>query len=161
MPKYKNIEVNPTITASLQAAQFSTADVVFDWTEVQLPVSGPCRVISVTVINRDHAAAKAEDVALELFFSKSNDFTLGVINATAAMVPNDDLIGVTSIVTGDYDAGLDFVSIASASPDAVVGLILEPNSTESSVYVAGLTRTANEPDLRSSFLISSKDLSSI
>tara|TARA_R100000664_G_C2756336_1_gene144222 strand:+ start:1779 stop:2480 length:702 start_codon:yes stop_codon:yes gene_type:complete len=153
MPKYKNIEVKPIINASLQAALFSTQDVVFDWTEVPLPVNGPCRVISVSVINRDHAAAKAADVALELFFSKSNDFTLGTINSTASMVPNDDLIGVTSIVTGDYDAGLDFVSIASANPDALVGLILEPKSTERSIYVAGLTRTGNEPDLRSSFLV--------
>ena len=77
------------------------------------------------------------------------------------MVPNNDIIGVTSIVTGDYDAGLDFLSIASANPDALVGLILEPKSTERSIYVAGLTRTGNEPDLRSSFLLDgARDVSS-
>ena len=153
MPKYKNIEVNPTITASLQAAQFATADVVFDWTEVQLPVNGPCRVISITVVNRDHAAAKAADFASEIFFSKSNDFTLGTINATAAMVPNNDIIGITSIVTGDFDAQLDFLSIASASLDAVDGLILEPKSTSRSIYVGMVSRTASEPDLRSALTV--------
>ena len=49
MPKYKNIEVNPTITASLQATLFSTQDVVFDWTEVPLPVnSGPADLLDVS-----------------------------------------------------------------------------------------------------------------
>ena len=153
MPKYKSIEVNPIINASLQAAQFATADVVFDWTEVQLPVNGPCRVISLTVINRDHVAAKAADFASEIFFSKSNDFTLGTINATAAMVPNNDIIGVTSVVTGDYDAQLDFLSIASVNPDALVGLILEPKAAERSIYVGMVSRTASEPDLRSAFLV--------
>ena len=153
MPKYKSIEVNPVITASLQAALFSTADVVFDWTKVELPISGPCRVVSISIINRDHAAAKAADFAAEIYFSKSNDFSLGAINGTAAMVPNNDIIGVTTLATADFDAGIDLISIASVDTDALEGLVLEPKSTERSVYVAMLTKTNNEPDLRSALTV--------
>jgi hypothetical protein len=154
MGKFKNIEVNPVITASVQTAGvFTTADVVFDWTEVQLPVDGACRVVSISILNRDHAAAKAADFAGELHFSKSNDFTLGTLNATASMKPNNDLFATTNFVTGDFDAGIDLVSIATVDTDALEGLILEPKAGSRSVYVALISKTSSEPDLRSSLTV--------
>ena len=154
MAKFKNIEVNPVITASVQTAGvFTTADVVFDWTEVPLPVSDACRVVSISILNRDHAAAKAADFAGELHFSKSNDFTLGTLNATASMKPNNDLFATTTFTTADFDAGIDLVSIATVDTDALEGLILEPKAGERSVYVGMISKTSSEPDLRSSLTV--------
>tara|TARA_R100000458_G_C8275807_1_gene250975 strand:+ start:171 stop:875 length:705 start_codon:yes stop_codon:yes gene_type:complete len=150
MAKFKNIEVNPEILASIQTAGvFTAADVVFPFTEIELPIEGACRVISISILNRDHAAAKAADFAGELHFSKSDTFALGTPNSTANMKPNNDLFATTTFGTADFDAGIDLVSIATVDPDALNGLILEPKAGSRSVYVSMISKTSNEPDLRS------------
>ena len=153
MGKFKNIEVKPEILASLQAAVNSTADVVFGWTKVQLPINGACKVVSLSIINRDHAAAKPADFAGEIFFSKSDTYSMGAPNSTASIKNNHDIFAHTTFAEANFDAGLDLFSVATVDPDALVGVVLEPTSGADYVYISMTTKTNNEPDLRSALTV--------
>jgi len=146
--KFYSVNVSPTITGTIQAAGvFPDNGVVFDFTEVPID-RGSNRLTSITIINRDHAAAKPAVFAGEIFFSSSSTLSLGTVRATASMKPTNDLIGTTTFATGDFDTTLDLISIATINPN----IVLE-SKDGSSIYVGMTTTTASEPDLRSSLTV--------
>ena len=95
MSKYFTVEVTPTVTASRQhVAAFTVGDVLFDWTEVQIP-KGTSKVIGATMLVRPkgNAAVAANIFGANLIFSKTNTQTLGTINSTPDQVPSNDFLG--------------------------------------------------------------------
>ena len=93
--KYFTVEVTPTVTASKQhTAAFTAGDVLFDWTEVQIP-KGTSKVIGATMLVRakGNAAVTANIFGANLIFSKTNTQTLGTINSTPDQVPSNDFLG--------------------------------------------------------------------
>ena len=95
MSKYFTVEVTPTVTASKQhTAAFTGGDVLFDWTEVQIP-KGTSKVIGATMLARakGNAAVTANIFGSNLIFSKTNTQTLGTINSTPDQVPSNDFLG--------------------------------------------------------------------
>ena len=95
MSKYFTVEVTPTVTASRQhVAAFTVGDVLFDWTEVQIP-KGTSKVIGATMLVRPkgNAAVAANIFGANLIFSKTNTQTLGTINSTPDKIPSNDFLG--------------------------------------------------------------------
>ena len=95
MSKYFTVEVTPTVTASRQhVAAFTVGDVLFDWTEVQIP-KGTSKVIGATMLVRPkgNSAVAANIFGANLIFSKTNTQTLGTINSTPDQVPSNDFLG--------------------------------------------------------------------
>ena len=95
MANYFTVEVTPTVTASRQhVAAFTVGDVLFDWTEVQIP-KGTSKVIGATMLVRPkgNAAVAANIFGANLIFSKTNTQTLGTINSTPDKIPSNDFLG--------------------------------------------------------------------
>ena len=99
--RYFTVEVKPTVTASKQhIGVFTAGDVLFDWTEVQIP-KGTSRCIGASMLVRPkgNATPTANNFGAELLFSKTNTQTLGTINGTPDKVPSNDFLGLLEIET--------------------------------------------------------------
>ena len=84
MRSFHTVTVKPTITASLQATGvFTTGDVIFDWTEVQVP-KGTSRINGITFLIRGSNGVRQE-FAMDLYFAKTINGvapgSLGTLNA--------------------------------------------------------------------------------
>ena len=78
---YTYIDVKPTLPAARQATGivYFQQDVMFDWTEVRIP-AGVGRLIGITALMRGMAGS-AFRREFDIYFSKSNTFSLGTNNA--------------------------------------------------------------------------------
>jgi len=107
------VTVKPTITASLQnAGAFANKELLFDWTEFYVP-AGIGRIVGIAAFVRGTDGVKQRE-AFELYFSKSDDFSLGTINSVVGMQPNNDFIGAADIEKKHYFTALDTMAIANA-----------------------------------------------
>ena len=99
MGKFYTVEVKPTVTASLQhTAAFADGDVLFDWTEFEVP-KGTVKLVGATGIIRPKgdAGPTANSFSMNLIFGKSNDTSTGTINSASDNKPNNDFLGVTEL----------------------------------------------------------------
>jgi len=97
--RYFTVTVTPDITASKQhAAAFTAGDVLFDWTEVQIP-KGTSRLIggAMLVRGKGNAACTANKFGSFLLLSSTNTQTLGTINSTPDKAPSNDLLGLLEL----------------------------------------------------------------
>jgi hypothetical protein len=154
MGKYFTTTVKPTIPASLQhTAAFGTNDVLFDWTAVQVP-KGSSALIGATIMVRPKgdATPTANNFPLDLFFSKTNNTSLGTVNSQATHIPSNDFMGVLEVVAGHYGAtGLNGTVVATTSQggtSASSPMVLTPDPTTGdnvgydTLYVGGIARDA-------------------
>ena len=104
MAKYFTVEVKPTVTASKQhTGVFSAGDVLFDWTEFEIP-KGSANLIGATVLVRPKgdASPTANGKAMSLLISKSNTVSLGTINSDADNRPSNDLVAHVELADADF-----------------------------------------------------------
>jgi hypothetical protein len=104
MGKFFTVEVKPTVTASKQhVGQFTAGDVLFDWTEFEIP-KGSANLIGATVLVRPKgdAAPTANAKAISLLISKSNTVSLGTINSDASNRPSNDLVAHVELADADF-----------------------------------------------------------
>lgn len=107
------VTVKPTITASLQAAAaFAGKDLLFDWTKFYVP-SGIGRLVGIAAFVRGTNGVKQRR-DFELYFSHTDDFTLGTINSPVSTQPNNDFIGAADVEKRHYFTALDTMAIANA-----------------------------------------------
>tara|TARA_R110002020_G_scaffold90299_1_gene219824 strand:- start:34 stop:855 length:822 start_codon:yes stop_codon:yes gene_type:complete len=142
---YTYIDVKPTIPASNQTTAFIQGDVLFDWTEVRIP-AGVGRLIGVSVLMRGVNGAAGRP-PLDVYFSKSNTFSLGTPNSAVDMQPNNDLLGALSITQGHYMSGLNHMEVANMTTSNRVTVpsieITGGPKTAGShrIYIAGVAQT--------------------
>lgn len=164
MGKYFNVEVNPTIAASVQATQFDSGDIVYDWTPFDVP-KGANKLIGITTLVRGTNGAKQEFIQ-EILFAKSingaDPSSLGTVNASADASLNtyaNQLIGYARVHTNDYENnGLDYMSISTtstdteSSPSMTTVLQGEPQSGVNvgfdKLYIACTSQTSSKPDFQ-------------
>mgnify|MGYP003145759196 FL=1 len=151
--KYQVAKVSPKILASKQHVQYDSGDVVFDWAEIQAP-RGASRLKSITMISRDHAAAKPADFAGNLYIGDSNEVSFGTSNAAAAPAISsvNNIVATIPFATSDWDGTGAFYSVATIATDVVV----TPKSG-GSLYVAMDSATTDEPDFQSAIQINEAD----
>ena len=104
MGKFFTVEVKPTVTASKQhLGGFTAGDVLFDWTEFEIP-KGSANLIGATVLVRPKgdAAPTANAKAMSLLISKSNTVSLGTINSDAQNRPSNDLVAHVELADADF-----------------------------------------------------------
>ena len=103
---FYNVTVKPTITASLQhIGPFHQDDVLFDWTKIYVP-GGVGRLIGCTALVRG-VDGNDQQAPFDIYFSKSDDFSLGTINSGVSIKPNNDLLGAMSLTKKHYMDGLN------------------------------------------------------
>ncbi len=101
MNKYFTVDVTPEVAVDRQhAAAYGAGDVLFDWTEIQVP-KGTSRLIGATMLVRPkgNSAVTANSFGAFLLFSKTNTQTLGTSNAVLDKVPSNDFLGFLEIET--------------------------------------------------------------
>ena len=104
--RYFSVEVKPTLPASKQhAAAFTAGDVLFDYTEFEIP-KGTSRLIGATMITRPkgNATPTGNKFGAFLIFSKSGTAgdgttTYGTVNSSQTNVPSNDFLGVLELET--------------------------------------------------------------
>jgi hypothetical protein len=120
--KHFVIEVKPEITASKQASM-ADGDVLFDWTSFDIP-KGAAKLTNVTMMMRGNDASPQTARDINLYFARTDSGvvpgSLGTMSATVNGVGYyNHLLGKVHIeASGDYAAGLDFMSVASTGHGA-------------------------------------------
>ena len=115
--EYYQVTVKPTITASLQhAGAFAQDDVLFNWTKFYIP-RGNGRLVGCTVLVRGVDGAD-QQAPFDLYFAKSDDFSLGTINSPVSIQPNNDLLAAAPVLTSHYMDGLNTMEVANVPTSA-------------------------------------------
>ena len=123
------VVVKPYIQASLQhAGAFAADDVLFNWTEVKVPKTN-CRLHGCTVMMRGTNGARQEH-AFDLYFSKSDDYSLGTVNSAVSMQPNNDLVGSVPVKTKYYTDGLNTMEAINVERTQVVTALPDRHSDD-------------------------------
>jgi hypothetical protein len=158
---FEQIRVSPV----LDTAAYANTDVLFDATEIQLPIDGPCVIRNITMIDRDNDDnLPAKDMQL-LFLNKNS--SIGTVNATAGGITAgeavNDVIGFCHMRFQTYAAQNDFdnfniastadVFLTSSSDDTGASLrnmfsgqiVVKPLAGERSVYVAAVVEGGDSP----------------
>ena len=148
MSKYFTVEIKPTITASKQhLGVFTAGDVLFDWTEFEVP-KGSARLVGATILVRPKgdAAPTANNKVMNLVISKSNTQTLGVINTAATNRPSNDFIGNIAFAATDFtNAQMASTAVASSPTTISAPIVLTANQDATSTqgydkfYIGGLS----------------------
>ena len=112
-PTYTYIDVKPTMPAARQVAGiiYFQQDLMFDWTEVRIP-AGVGRLIGITALVRGMAGNNFRR-EFDIYFSKSNTFSLGTNNAAVDLQPNNDLLGAASVLNSHYMNGLNHMEVTN------------------------------------------------
>jgi len=136
------IYVKPTITASSQhIGTFHQDDVLFDWTEVRIP-AGVGRLVGLSV-NMRGVDGVAQSKEFDVYFSKSNTFSLGTLNSPVDLQPNNDLLGSASILGSHYIGGLNHMEVANmTTSNRVTVPSIELTRNEHRIYVGGVAQAA-------------------
>tara|TARA_R100001530_G_C4276323_1_gene144381 strand:- start:44 stop:829 length:786 start_codon:yes stop_codon:yes gene_type:complete len=159
--KYFTRTVKPLIQPHYQVTQFNRDDVIFDFIDENknyckftLPQStAACRLMGVTALVRGHNGVR-DEFGMELLFAKSSGSgnnppgAVGVPNATAdGNGYQNQLIGATTIDTGDFKDGLDIMAVATTrSLNNEIIIESEGLDKTHTIYVAGISLTASKPD---------------
>ena len=101
---YFTVDLKPDYTASiLQAGAFASGKVLFDWTPIQVPKGTVCLKSAVALIRpKGDATPTHNSFPFDLFFSTTNDNSIGVVRDSASHTPNNGYIGVAGFKTENY-----------------------------------------------------------
>ena len=137
---YTYIDVKPLIPASEQEdGIFVQDDVLFDWTEVRIP-AGVGRLVGLSVLMRGANGASRRP-AFDVYFSKSDTFSLGNPNDAVDMQPNNDLLGAVSITGSQYMIGLNHMEVANMTATKRVTMpSIEETRSNHRLYIAGVAQ---------------------
>jgi hypothetical protein len=155
MSKYFTTTIKPTVPASLQhTAAFSSGDVLFDWTEFEMP-RGASRLIGATVLVRPKgdAGPTANNFGMNLLFSSTNTVSLGTVNSVPAKAPSNDFLGTVEIQTSNgFAPGLTSTAVGTFGRSAntntdMAAMVLETSTDGTNVgydklYVGGIAAGA-------------------
>ena len=120
---YYQVTVKPTITASKQhLGAFVADDVLFDWTKFRIP-RRLGRLVGCTALIRGTDGADQQS-SVDLYFSKSDTYSIGTLHGGVAVQPNDDFLASLSLKTSHYTDGLNTMEVAG--PSHVTKISLEP-----------------------------------
>tara|TARA_R100000655_G_scaffold42519_1_gene78529 strand:+ start:426 stop:1256 length:831 start_codon:yes stop_codon:yes gene_type:complete len=118
---YYQVTVKPTITASKQhLGAFVSDDVLFDWTKFRVP-RRLGRLIGCTALVRGTDGADQQS-AIDLYFSKSDSYSMGTLHGGVAVQPNDDFLGAMSLKTSSYMDGLNTMEVANIATTSRISL---------------------------------------
>ena len=143
-----SVKVKPYIQASIQhAGAFSGTDrhVLFDWTEVKVP-NYINRLAGCAALIRGTNGVRQEQ-PIVLYFSKSDNYSLGTIRAANTMQPNNDIIASMTIAAKHYTDGLNTMEVAAVPRTEVVSMVgatAAPaprgpsGSSERSIYIGAI-----------------------
>lgn len=131
---YRDIDVK-TVTLSLDTSAYTAADVLADTqviTDAVRHPGGSCKLISLTVLDKDDQTA----AAMDLYFLDSN-VSLGTENGAIAITDADaaSILGVVPIASGDFK---DLINSKLACIKNI-GLLLKAASASSDLYIAAVT----------------------
>mgnify|MGYP003117983936 CR=1 FL=1 len=161
--KHFTVTVTPTIPGEHQSASSATygaGDVLFDWTEFNIP-KGAAKLVSVTAVlsGKDGGAQSVQDI--EFFFAKTINgvapTTMGNSNATASAAPivKNHIIGFTKLESNaDYgENSFDFFAVGNTGSGAagsnIPSIVLEgePDSGTNvgfdKLYLGAIAATSN------------------
>jgi len=149
---YYTTTIKPVLTASRQAAAaYADEDVLFDWTEVTLPVRGSLKLKTVTFVVRGTDGSRQE-FGMDLLFSTSNAASMGAQNATASLPPSNSIIGNWKVIVQQYGDGLDRFSVGGSN-SAYDGFVI-PGQSSGKIYIGGICD--GTPDFRSTVQVSTE-----
>jgi len=149
---FKQIRVSPALTNFTAMHQ---GDVVFNNAEIELPHSGTCAVIGITVVN--HANLAPSGAQLEMIFLNDNSTDIGAVDDTASIkfgkiaksflgYYRQDLSASNSSSSGDFDeftiSGINstfYNGAEEASYGSQYPILLTPKAGERSVYFSSIT----------------------
>tara|TARA_R110002012_G_scaffold171580_1_gene336438 strand:- start:47 stop:796 length:750 start_codon:yes stop_codon:yes gene_type:complete len=157
---FEQIRVSPV----LDTAAYADADVLFDATEMQLPIDGPCVIKNITIIDRDQNNMATSDMQM-IFLNKSS--SIGTVSATADGITAgeavNDIVGffhvkaLTFSATNDFDAfnimssadifrNADSDDTSASAKNMFSGnIVVKPLAGERSVYVAAVVSGGDTP----------------
>ena len=125
--KYFNIEIKPTILASLLKTVYGSGDVVFDWEAFDIP-KGASKLIGVTAVIRKKHGTLTNEYPFMLVYAKTFNGvapgSLGTGNATADGTGYyNNIIGKSSFIAKDYasnllDNGVQIVALQQGGADS-------------------------------------------
>ena len=136
------IDVKPLIPANAQHdGAFIQNDVLFDWTEVRVP-AGIGRLVGLTVLARG-TNGSAQTPAFDIYFSRSNTFSLGTVNDAVNLQPNNDLLGAASVTSRHYMSGLNHMEVANMYTSARVTVpSTETTRGNHRLYIGGVAQSS-------------------
>ena len=139
---YTYIDVKPTIPAVKQVP-FPMAwqdDLLFDWTEVRIP-AGVGRLIGVTILFRGSLGGVPINKPFDIYFSKSNTFSLGTVGSAVDLQPNNDLLGALSVTSGHFANGLNHMEVGNVKTSARVTVpSTQITRNEHRIYIGGISQ---------------------
>tara|TARA_R110002073_G_scaffold314989_1_gene487412 strand:- start:46 stop:765 length:720 start_codon:yes stop_codon:yes gene_type:complete len=143
---FKKVRVSPI----LDLDAYSNNDLVFDLTEIPLPIKGACLLTNITIVNR----TTDDNIDMGLIFLNNNSTSFGALNQgtmdVTYMEARDRVLGFIETTairsTGSTDWDNFFLHTTMVAADATGdaknrifnGMILEPESGSSSVYFAAI-----------------------
>jgi len=131
--RYFNVTVTPTIPASaLQAAAFTAADVLFDWTSFEIPKGG-ARLIGATMMVRPkgNASPSPNEKGSYLVFATNDTQPAGTPNGAPIHRPSNDLIGLV-----EFDDATSFALTLKSTSIASSGRAASDNAPHPSIVFA-------------------------
>ena len=148
---YFTVDLKPDFTASiLQAGQFSTGKVLFDWTPIKVPKGTVCLKSMVALIRAKGDSTPTQNpFPFDLFFSTTNTSSLGAARENPEHRPKNGIIGVAGIHSGNYaNNNINGTAIAGHTANNADGetfgvpIIMTPTETDSSgfsiIYVSAI-----------------------
>ena len=165
--KYFNVELSPTVAASVQhAGVFATNSVLFDWQAIQVP-KGANAITSAVVMMRakGDSTPTPNHAKVDVLFSKTNTVSLGTVRAQPDHRPSNDFLGHLIFEAGSYSlAGVSSTSIATlGANESRIPLVLTGSNegvdvVYDTIYV-GIT-AGEEIDFQSILVVSDADIAS-
>tara|TARA_R110000824_G_scaffold244683_2_gene433623 strand:+ start:16 stop:780 length:765 start_codon:yes stop_codon:yes gene_type:complete len=139
MGQFFTVDVKPTIAASKQHAAFAAGDVLFGWTEFEVP-KGSHALLSVTALVRPKgdATPTVNRFPFSLVFAKTDDTSLGTVNDAADHVPNNDFLGQIEFEAANFShSALQSTAVVSTGKGSNSGttynpMVLTPDPTTGS-----------------------------
>lgn len=139
------------VVLSMNAAANHAGDVLADTQEIAsaMRVNGGTGVLHSIVVQDDDDNGGAIDIVI-----LDTNTTIGTENAAVSMADNDDILGIVSVISGDF---VDLINSQNATMSSV-GIVVKSLAASTSLYVAVIMRdagtvTASGMTLRFGFLL--------
>jgi|LUMP01.1.fsa_nt_gb hypothetical protein len=137
---FKQVRVHPAVGSG---TTYADNDIFFALTKIELPISGPCLLRNITIIDGSKQDADALD--MQLLFLNNNDDAIGTVNggtvSLTALNASRRAIGFTHFesTTQSADADFDNFNLCSTTDNALTTsfnnpIVLEPEAGSRDVY---------------------------
>ena len=141
---FKQVRVHPSIGS---ATQYADNDIFFDLTKITLPISGPCLLRNITIVDQTQQDAGVLD--MQLLFLNNNDDAIGTQNggvvSLSGLKASQRVVGFTHFeaTTQSADADFDEFNLCSSSGNSLTTsfnspIVLEPEGGSRDIYFTGV-----------------------